>query len=70
MWRVDTYRDLLTEAVLAIEVVPTDDIAPHRLSDECDCLPKLRIENGIPILTHGAFDGREYAEGSNKSRGN
>lgn len=40
---------------------PVDE--PDHLHDQgCHCEPKVVQENGIDIVTHNSFDGREYVE--------
>lgn len=41
-----------------INVIPLNDLYPHREDEKCLCNPQFDGD----VLTHNAFDGREYSE--------
>lgn len=45
-----------------ILVRPVCDLQPHSPSSTCDCQPHAYIENGVVIVVHMSFDGRELIE--------
>ena len=46
-----------------VVVVPIDDIKEHsEESTICECEPKVEYVNSNMIITHSAFDGRQYEE--------
>ena len=51
-----------------IHVIPNGDIKPHEENSPftaiggCPCSPKFIEENGVMIVVHNAFDGREWDE--------
>lgn len=45
-----------------INNIPACDIEAHIKSTTCACKPDVIIENGIIIVTHNSFDGREALE--------
>jgi hypothetical protein len=61
-WRRDIWKDHLTLEVTQIEVTPEDDLNYHVSSPDCNCIPELTNSNGIPMLIHNSFDGRETNE--------
>lgn len=70
LWEGITYTDKLTALPLGYEVVPMNDSRRHISSPDCACLPEIHFENGMTMLVHNAFDGRELAEEGNEERGN
>jgi hypothetical protein len=62
-WDQITFRNGLTQRVLGIEVSPKGDIKPHISDEMCECCPKIETINGVPMLIHNSFDGRERYEG-------
>ena len=57
---IDHYDLLDTSLVLLVEVSPENDIKDHITSEDCECIPTLeRTIEGLPLLIHNAFDGRE-----------
>jgi len=62
MWRRDTYRNRVTGRIVAIEVVPEKDKKPHISDEMCECGPKVETTNGVAMLVHNSFDGREKYE--------
>lgn len=70
-WRRDEYRQRTgSRRIIAVEIVPENDSAAHRSSEDCLCIPSLDCESGIATLIHNAFDGREATEANNRERGN
>lgn len=65
LWKRDEWRDPLSGQLLSIEVTPECDLKLHISSQDCDCLPSLKYPEGIPMLIHNSFDGRE----NNSERG-
>lgn len=61
-WRQDIWKDHLTLEVVRIEVTPEEDLLSHISSLKCDCIPELTDREGIPMLVHNSFDGREIEE--------
>jgi hypothetical protein len=60
----------MTGDLTAIEVVPDGDIREHCSSEDCDCIPTIKsYSDGIWMLIHNAFDGREFGEKGNIERG-
>ena len=47
-------------------VLPINDTQEHEESNLCKCNPKCVVENGILIVTHNSFDGREAVEWANE----
>jgi len=43
-------------------VLPVNDLKEHTESEFCECEPKVEIVNGIAIITHNSYDGREAVE--------
>ncbi len=69
-WRRDEYRQRTGERrITHIEITPESDARSHKSSEDCDCIPVLENENGVAILIHNAFDGREMNERGNAERG-
>lgn len=68
-WRRDNYTDKLTGDLVAVEVVPLDDLRQHVSDENCECLPEFKASNGAPMLVHNAFDGREFSEPDNMVKG-
>jgi hypothetical protein len=66
-WRRDVWKDHLTLEVLKIEVTPENDLTPHISSLDCLCIPEMKDQDGVQMLVHNAFDGREVNE--NHERG-
>ena len=67
-WRCDNYRDSLSRELLAVEVLPVEDICPHQSNEACTCIPTLSRSNGVLMLVHNAFDGREINEAPESAR--
>lgn len=44
-----------------IHVVPVNDLKPHNHMQlyQCECGPRLEINNNVFIVVHQAYDGRE-----------
>lgn len=60
-WALKTYTQ--NDRIAFVVILPVRDIREHWKTDlKCDCIPKVEIENGVLILTHNAFDGREAVE--------
>ena len=48
---------------MAVHVIPLNDLKPHVESGEwCHCQPRIDRSEREPIVTHNAYDGREFAE--------
>lgn len=45
-----------------LNILPINDIELHTESEECRCNPKCETYNGVLIVTHNSFDGRELEE--------
>lgn len=61
-WQRDEYRDRLNGQLVAVEIIPVDDLLPHVSNSECACLPETGFQGTAKILVHSAFDGREFLE--------
>lgn len=61
-WRRDEWRDHLTLELVRVEVTPEGDLQIHISSPDCDCIPELKDQDGVLILVHNSFDGRELQE--------
>jgi hypothetical protein len=61
-WDQIIFRDRLTQRVVGIEVEPKNDIKPHISEEMCECCPTLETVEGVPMLVHNSFDGREKYE--------
>lgn len=69
-WFRHEYHDKLTDDLIAVEVIPDQDVKEHTSSENCDCIPIYRSHrDGVVVLIHNAFDGREYGEKGNRERG-
>jgi hypothetical protein len=62
-WDQITFRNRQTQRIVGIEVVPKDDVKPHISDEFCECCPKVEKTEGVPMLVHNSFDGRERWEG-------
>lgn len=62
-WRRDVWKDHLTLVVTKIEITPEMDLKSHVSSVDCECIPELTKQDGVPVLIHNSFDGREIVEG-------
>lgn len=62
LWRRETHTSRLTGEIVAVEVIPADDLREHISSEDCECLPVLKQHQGAPMLVHRAFDGRDVEE--------
>ena len=49
-----------------INILPINDIHPHREDEYCMCNPTIKEYNNVLIVTHNSFDGREFNELSPK----
>lgn len=49
-----------------LNILPIDDIQPHREDEHCMCNPTTEANNNVLIVTHNSFDGREFKELSPK----
>lgn len=68
-WRVDQYQDE-TKRVCFVEILPEADLKRHLDSTrDCPCLPVFYFADGVPVIEHNSFDGRELYELSNRERG-
>jgi hypothetical protein len=49
-------------------VYPVNDLKSHTLEGlECECNPKIQIQDNLAVIvTHKAYDHREWLERSNK----
>jgi hypothetical protein len=65
-WRRDVWKDHLTLEVTKIEVTPEEDLKNHVSSPDCDCIPELRDQDGVLMLIHNSFDGREVLEANER----
>jgi len=45
-----------------LNIVPVNDLQVHREDEHCSCNPRVEYENGIKLVIHNSFDGREYNE--------
>lgn len=45
-----------------MHVYPLRDLQPHALTRECACHPRLEQVEGVLLITHNSFDGRELVE--------
>lgn len=61
-WDEVTFRNWLTQRVVGIEVAPKDDLWPHISDEFCECCPAIEVVEGVPMLIHNSFDGREKYE--------
>lgn len=62
-WRRDEWRDHLTLELVKIEVTPEEDLGSHISSPDCECIPELKnTDEGILMLIHNSYDGRELSE--------
>lgn len=62
-WRLDEYRDRATHGVISIEIMPEGDSSAHVSDEFCACGPRVETPaNGVPMLIHNSFDGREKFE--------
>ena len=48
-------------------IVPLNDDKEHEHSNLSSCKPKLEVVNGVLIITHNSFDGREAVEWTHES---
>lgn len=58
---VDGYVASLRQSDLKdndINIIPSNDTKKHIQSKFCDCIPRIKVENGIKIIIHNAYDGR------------
>ncbi len=46
----------------SIHVTPLNDLKKHSEDFGCECKPKMVPENGVWIVVHNSFDGREVME--------
>lgn len=65
-WRRDVWKDHLTLEAVRIEVTPEGDLRYHTSSPDCECIPELRDQEGVPMLIHNSFDGREVLEANER----
>lgn len=68
-WLRHTYTDKLTRRIVAVEVEPAADLKPHRSEEDCECVPVCKEVNGVAMLIHNAFDGREFSEPNHQEKG-
>lgn len=45
-----------------INIVPNNDLKPHREDSTCECKPNILWENGEMIVVHNSYDRRELNE--------
>lgn len=45
-----------------LNVYPLNDIQTHRFDEHCMCNPVCEANDGVLIITHNSFDGREFKE--------
>lgn len=45
-----------------IHIVPINDVKKHTESRKCECDPDVEEYNGVIIIIHNSFDGREGVE--------
>lgn len=43
-------------------ILPVDDIRPHREDEKCQCNPEVEDLGGSIMIYHNAFDGRDIVE--------
>ena len=43
-------------------LIPVNDLSEHDLSEDCKCKPDIEVVEGSYLITHRAYDGREYQE--------
>lgn len=43
-------------------IYPLNDLAPHELSKDCPCRPKIEEAPGHRLIIHNSFDGRDAFE--------
>lgn len=69
-WFLIDHHDPLDGSIIhLVEVVPENDILTHYTTEDCACIPVLGTNmDGIPLLIHNSFDGRE--ENERHERGN
>jgi len=58
-WRREEWRDNRTNELVAIEVIPENDLQPHISSSDCQCIPIICYPGYIRMTVHNSFDGRE-----------
>ncbi len=47
-------------------IIPVNDVKEHSEYSTCECNPTIDIVNGVVIITHNSFDGREGLEMANE----
>lgn len=48
---------------MTTNIVPSDDLLPHEMSEHCQCKPIKEIcDDGSVIIIHNSFDKRELVE--------
>ena len=55
---------LVIERNDAVHVVPNDDVKFHTVAQGmgCACEPELWQQEGLPVVVHRSYDGRELVE--------
>jgi len=43
-------------------ILPINDLKEHTENSTCECKPKVIFENGVMIVVHNSYDGREFRE--------
>ena len=43
-------------------ILPNNDLKPHKRNSSCRCKPRVIFENGEMIVIHNSYDGREFRE--------
>jgi hypothetical protein len=56
------------EELPSLNVLPIDDIQPHRHDRHCMCNPKVKVYDHALLVTHNSFDGREDKELQNDTK--
>lgn len=45
-----------------IHVIPIDDLREHEMSTKCPCNPTIEVVGAVLLITHNAYDHREFVE--------
>lgn len=55
---------VMPETVVPFHIVPDNDVKSHRLTIECECMPRMEevLGSPYPLIIHNAFDLREVKE--------
>jgi hypothetical protein len=47
---------------MAIHIIPENDSQPHEELTTCHCHPRVDFTQGVMVVIHNSFDGRELLE--------